>query len=253
MSTWAIIAGVLGLAILTAVALFCRRAWLDVREERRRGINSDLVTARLKAQLKEQKARKGEVLAGIHDLSLTLLFAMTYLAAPLLDVEPLFAATAVYVAVNALVFVISRNFQQGMILVAWVSRLTIVLMGVLTLWLQDETFIKMNRTLYFGLLAAWSAGSVLAGAPRLQRFGGKESLRGVTPEGWRLLTLFSACACAALALVNEFVWRNFSTGFWVAFQVWGWVLAEVVILPLAMPLFSRHGADYKKGQKEAAQ
>jgi hypothetical protein len=35
--------------------------------------------------------------------------------------------------------------------------------------------------------------------------------------------------------------RNFSTGFWVAFQLGSWVLAEPVLLPLAMPLFTRRG------------
>ena len=189
---------------------------------------------------------KREVLAGVHDLSLTLFFAGTYLAAPLLHQNPLFAATAIYVILNALAFAVSRNFEEGLLLVAWVSRLTIVVMGTLTLWLHDPTFIKMNRTLYFGLLAAWSEGSILIGPPRLQRFSARDNLRGVTYKGWRRLTHFAACAAVLLAMLNELVWRFTSTGFWVAFQVWGWILAEMLILPLSMPILTRNGAVLKK-------
>jgi intracellular septation protein len=195
---------------------------------------------------------KREVLAGTHDLSCTLLFAVTYLVAPFLHQNPLFAATAVYVIANAFAFAVSRNFEEGMLLVAWVSRLTIVVMGTLTRWLHDPTFIKMNRTFYFGLLAIWSVGSVLIGPPRLQRFSARESLRSVTFRGWRRLTLFAACASLLMAALNEIVWRYTSTGFWVAFQVWGWILAEIIILPLSMPILTRHGAVYKKPTADAS-
>jgi intracellular septation protein len=233
----AVIAGhAFALTILTAVALLFRRIWVDREVERRRGLNR-----RVAARTGDRNVRKGEVLAGTHDLGLTLIFAAAYLASPLLDLEPLFAATAVYVAANALLFVVSRNFGQGMFLVAWVSRLTIVAMGALALWWHDETFIKMNRTVYFGILAAWSIGSVLTTSPRLQRFSVRDHFKDVTAEGWRALTLFAGCACALLAAVNELVWRNFPTGFWVAFQIWGWLLAELILSPLAMPLFRQHG------------
>ncbi len=234
---------VIALAILTASGLVFHRIWADLRVEGRRGLNRPVA-----ARIKDGTIRKGEVLAGTHDLSLILIFAAAYLASPLLNLDPLFAATAVYVAANALVFVVSRNFEQGMFIVAWVSRLTIVAMGSLTLWWQDETFIKMNRTVYFGILAAWSTGSLLTAFPRLQRFSVREHLKDVTPQGWRTLTLFAGCACTLLAAVNEIVWRNFSTGFWVAFQIWGWGLAEVVLSLLAMPVFKRHGHVARKSR-----
>lgn len=235
MSVAATIGVVIALAILTPIALVFRRVWADLRTERRRGLNRSAG-----GRMEERADHSGETLAGVHDLICTLAFAIAYVSVPGSQEDKLFVATAVFVAANAVLFIVSRNFEQGMLLIPWVSRLTIVVMGGLTLWLQDETFIKMNRTLYFGLLAAWSAGSLVAGAPRLQRFASKEHLRDLTTGRWRLLTLFSACSCAGLAVVNEVIWRNFSTGFWVAFQVWGWVLAELILLPLAMPLLSRH-------------
>ena len=258
---------VVALPILTVAALVGHRIWADQRTERRLGLNRgrtylrlerrrravDRWAARRKQRRPGRAGRTGEVLAGVHDLSCTLAFAITYVLAPGSQADKLFIATAVFVTANALVFVVSRNFEQGMLLVAWVSRLTIVAMGGLTLWLQDETFIKMNRTLYFGLLAAWSAATVVAGTPRLQRFAFGGRHRDITAKGWQSLTLFSACACAALALVNELIWRNFSTSFWVGFQVWGWVLAELMLLPLAMPLFTRHQCNRKNEESGGAE
>ena len=49
----------------------------------------------------------------------------------------------------------------------------------------------------------------------------------LTEEGWRMLTVRWAWFFVALAFLNEFVWRSFSTDFWVSFKVFG-------IMPLTM-------------------
>ena len=43
----------------------------------------------------------------------------------------------------------------------------------------------------------------------------------LTEEGWRKLTMRWALFFLALAVLNEIVWRNFSTDFWVSFKVFG--------------------------------
>ncbi|MCU0955726.1 MAG: septation protein IspZ, partial [Hyphomicrobium sp.] len=49
----------------------------------------------------------------------------------------------------------------------------------------------------------------------------------LTDEGWRLLTLRWGLFFVGLAILNEVVWRNFSTDTWVSFKVFG-------IMPLTM-------------------
>jgi intracellular septation protein len=49
----------------------------------------------------------------------------------------------------------------------------------------------------------------------------------LSEEGWRKLTVRWACFFALLAVLNEFVWRSFSTDVWVNFKVFG-------IMPLTM-------------------
>ncbi|SCD23227.1 intracellular septation protein A [Brucella abortus] len=59
-------------------------------------------------------------------------------------------------------------------------------------------------------------------------------------EGWRKLTLRWGLFFIFLAIVNEIVWRNFSTDTWVSFKVWGIMPITIVFTLLQMPLIQKH-------------
>jgi intracellular septation protein len=44
-------------------------------------------------------------------------------------------------------------------------------------------------------------------------------------------------------VLNEVVWRNFSTDFWVAFKVWGTMPITLAFTRSQMPLIMRHGME----------
>ncbi len=69
------------------------------------------------------------------------------------------------------------------------------------------------------------------------------------PEGWRKLTLRWGLFFFVLAIMNEVVWRFFSTDFWVAFKVWGTMPITIAFTLAQMPLIMRHSLDgtAKKG------
>jgi intracellular septation protein len=59
----------------------------------------------------------------------------------------------------------------------------------------------------------------------------------LSQEGWRILTLRWAFFFVFLAILNELIWRSFSTDTWVAFKVFGimpitfvFALAQIGIL-----------------------
>jgi intracellular septation protein len=59
-------------------------------------------------------------------------------------------------------------------------------------------------------------------------------------EGWRRLTLRFAVFFAAMAALNELVWRTQSTDFWVTYKVFG-ILGLTVLFAMAQtPLMQRH-------------
>ena len=67
-------------------------------------------------------------------------------------------------------------------------------------------------------------------------------------EGWRKLTLRWGVFFLFLALVNEVVWRSFSTDAWVAFKVWGIMPITLVFTFSQMPLIMRHSLDERTGK-----
>jgi intracellular septation protein len=45
-----------------------------------------------------------------------------------------------------------------------------------------------------------------------------------------------------LAVLNEVIWRNFSTDFWVAFKVWGVMPLTFLFALTQVPLLTRYEA-----------
>ena len=69
--------------------------------------------------------------------------------------------------------------------------------------------------------------------------------------GWRTLTLRWGVFFYFLAVLNEVVWRNFSTDFWVSFKVFGLMPITIVFGLAQLPLLNRHSLESQKGGGEA--
>ena len=106
-----------------------------------------------------------------------------------------------------------------------VSGLFVLVFGGLTLWLQNDQFIKLKPTIVNGLFAVILLGGLATGRTFLKVVFG--DVFRISEAGWRQLTLRWSLFFIALALLNEVVWRSFSTDFWVSFKVFG-------IMPLTM-------------------
>ena len=100
-----------------------------------------------------------------------------------------------------------------------VTAVFVLIFGGLTLYLNDELFIKLKPTIVNSLFAAILFGGLLTNKPLLKPL--LQSVIDLTDEGWRLLTWRWALFFVFLALINEVVWRNFSTDFWVSFKLFG--------------------------------
>ncbi|MBX3524157.1 MAG: septation protein IspZ, partial [Xanthobacteraceae bacterium] len=59
-------------------------------------------------------------------------------------------------------------------------------------------------------------------------------------EGWKLLTRNWAFFFLAMAVVNEFVWRSFTTDQWVTFKTFGFLPLTVVFALLQAPIMARY-------------
>ncbi len=125
--------------------------------------------------------------------------------------------------------------------IAWMPLVTAGIVGVfggLTLWLNDETFIKMKPTIIEGLFSVVLLGGLALRRPLLKPLFG--SAWSMDDEGWRRLSLRFALFFAAMAVLNEIVWRTQSTDTWVLFKVFGLMGLTVVFIMAQIPLMSRH-------------
>ena len=67
-----------------------------------------------------------------------------------------------------------------------------------------------------------------------------DSVFNLNDEGWRKLTLRWGIFFFVLAVLNEVVWRNFSTDSWVNFKVFGIMPLTVLFTLTQMPLIQKH-------------
>ncbi|MEQ8282174.1 MAG: septation protein A [Parvibaculum sp.] len=119
-----------------------------------------------------------------------------------------------------------------------VSGIFIMVFGALTLWLQDDEFIKLKPTIVNALFAAALLGAAAMGRPVMkQLFDGAFDL---TDKGWMVLTVRWGLFFIFLGLVNEVVWRNFSTDFWVSFKLFGVMPMTLVFGMAQIPVLTKY-------------
>jgi len=137
----------------------------------------------------------------------------------------IFAATQVFMVAIVISLALSYYLERRIAIMPLVTGVVVLVFGGLTIYLEDETFIKVKPTIVNSLFAFVLLGGLAFGKSFLSILFNE--VFQLKPEGWRILTLRWGLFFIALAIINEIVWRNFSTDFWVSFKVFG-------IMPLTM-------------------
>lgn len=150
----------------------------------------------------------------------------------------IFAATAWFMGAMVLSLALSWLVLKRVAVMPLVTGVVVLVFGGLTLYLQDDTFIKMKPTIVNVLFGSVLLGGLLFGQSLLRYvFGDVYKLQ---PQGWLVLTLRWGIFFFVLAILNEIMWRNFSTDMWVAFKVWGIMPLTIVFSMLQLPLLSKY-------------
>ncbi|HEY6630008.1 MAG TPA: septation protein A [Rhizobiaceae bacterium] len=160
---------------------------------------------------------------------------------------PIFIATGLFMIATAVALAVSWSLTRSLPIMPLVSGVVVLVFGGLTLYLQDDVFIKMKPTIINTLFGAVLLGGLFFGKSLLGYVF--ESAFRLDAEGWRKLTLRWGLFFLFLAVVNEIVWRSFSTDAWVAFKVWGIMPITLVFTFSQMPLIMRHSLDEKFQKK----
>ncbi len=150
----------------------------------------------------------------------------------------IFWGTGAFMVAIVISLIASRILFGRVPVMPLVTGVFVLVFGGLTLWLQDEQFIKIKPTLVNALFAGALFTGLLAGRSLLKIVFG-EVFR-LTDEGWRKLTLRWACFFTFLAVLNEVVWRSFSTDVWVSFKVFGIMPLTMIFAIAQMGLLKQH-------------
>jgi intracellular septation protein len=156
----------------------------------------------------------------------------------------IFVGTAVFIAATAVALPCYRWLEGRWPIMPLVGGFFVLVFGGLTIWLKDDTFIKLKPTIVNCLF-----GAILGGGLLLLRRPLLKPIFGVafqlTDEGWRKLTVRWALFFFLLAAINEVMRNGFSTETWIASKMFLSFPLTMVFAFLQIPLLKRHwdGAD----------
>lgn len=184
---------------------------------------------------------------------------------PLLEFGPVIAFFVAYMRMKETVYTIAESDYQGFIVVTalfvplllictavlWkltgkispMQIMTVVLVtifGGLTVWLNDDRFIKMKPTLIYMIFGGILGVGLLRGQSYL-RVVMQEALP-MQDAGWMILTRRATGFFFGLALLNEVIWRSFSTDTWVYFKTFGLTVALFAFFMMQGTLLAKYAA-----------
>ena len=183
------------------------------------------------------------------DLGPLLVFFLVNGFAPVPGPLKIFYATGAFMAAMLAAMMISQFKYRHISPMLWFSGVMVLVLGGLTIWLHNETFIKLKPTIYYTIAGGLLLFGLLTKRNLLEMVLGS-AYPGLSQRGWDLLTRNWILFFAAMAVVNEAVWRTTSTDFWVSFKLWGALPATFIFAIANVPMLTRHGLQLDKGKEE---
>lgn len=153
----------------------------------------------------------------------------------------IFVGTAWFMVAMVVALALSWVLLKKIALMPLVTGVVVLVFGGLTLWLHDDTFIKMKPTIVDSLFGLVLLGGLVFRTSLLKYvFGDVYKLK---PQGWMVLTLRWGLFFFFLAALNEVVWRTQSTDFWVAFKVWATMPLTILFAALQLPVLNKYAPE----------
>ena len=167
------------------------------------------------------------------------------------DEAPVILATLVVIAATLTQVAVLKLMRRKVDTILWVSLVLVVVLGGLTIWFHNKTFIKWKPSLLY-----WTMGVALWLAPLV---AGKNLLRLLLGEQlqlparvWHRLNFAWVAFFAVMGLLNIWVAYSFSDDTWVTFKVFGTV-GLMLVFTIAQGLYlSRYTEDAAAGEQPEA-
>ena len=163
---------------------------------------------------------------------LVVFFAANYITGDfMLAVQILVGTTVVALAAG---WILERHVSM----MALVGCVAVAFFGGLSVYFDNDMFIKIKPTVLTCLLAAVIAGGRLIGRNPLGAIMGSQ-IR-MHDAGWRAISWVWVAMFLTTALANEIAWRSLSTDDWVTFKVFGITGISLIFTVISVPIMTRH-------------
>jgi intracellular septation protein len=169
--------------------------------------------------------------------------------------KPLLVATALFMVATVVSLAISWMLARTIPLMPLVSGVVVLVFGSLSIWLQNDMFIKMKPTIIYALFGAVLLGGLAFGRSLLGYV--LDSAFHLDAEGWRKLSFRWALFFLFCAVLNEVLWRGLAAiyppeqadEYWAAFKLFGFSVLTFLFILTQMPLISRHSLEEQPQDK----
>ena len=160
-----------------------------------------------------------------------------------------FVATGIFMAAMIVSLGLGYMTEKRLSPMAAVTAILVLVFGSLTILLKSEVFLKIKPTILYSFFAA-----LLLGGLAFNRLFIKyifEQAFDLSDRGWRTLTWRWGAFFVFLAALNEVVWRNTSTDFWVTFKVAGVLPLTFLFALLQTPFVLKHQQEQESPKADA--
>ena len=161
--------------------------------------------------------------------------------------NPLITATIALMITTLIALVVSYILTKKIAKVALFSGLVLAVFGAATIILQNDVFIKMKPTVINLLFAAILFYCYFAKKLWLANLLGAKVQ--MAKQAWLSLSLRWGGFFVFLACVNEVIWRNFPTDFWVQFKVFGMMPISLIFTISQVPFMMREMKKFEEKKK----
>lgn len=160
------------------------------------------------------------------------------------DYSGFIVMTAAFVALIAASTLLLWKLTGSLSKMQLMTLILVVVMGGLSVWLNDERFIKMKPTLLYLAFGAILGFGLLRGQSYLKLV--MEEALPLQQTGWMILTRRLCAFFFGLAVANEAVWRSFSTETWVNFKTFGLTAALFAFFMTQAGVLQRYAVEEDK-------
>jgi intracellular septation protein len=147
-------------------------------------------------------------------------------------------ATGIIIALTIISLIIGYAITGKIAKFPLFSGILITVMGGLTLYLQNDMFVKMKPTAANIIFAIILGGGLLSNRIFLKDLLG--SAIEMPETAWRTLTWRWFTFFLVLAGLNEYVWRTMSEATWVNFKVFGLMGLTMVFALVNAPFMAKY-------------